>query len=218
MSRLDSCNSTLWGLPANQLIRLQKTQNAAAHIVTRTKSLEHITPALRGLQWLPVSKRIEYRILCLTYQFVLKIAPHYLQELVSLMQSPLSLHTSLCADWTSLDLARTQLKTNQSINKYIQVQEQGYSAMQRPPSGTGCQTSFTKQKTLLLFGGSWNHICFLLYVLPPPLPSSGSPHPPPSPHDFLHWSPTATPPSPVHLLCQAQQACRFLQSQTVMHK
>ena len=61
MSRLDYCNSTPWGLPANQLNGLQKIQNAAACIVTRTKSQQHITPVLWSLHWLPVTKWIEYK-------------------------------------------------------------------------------------------------------------------------------------------------------------
>ena len=38
ISRLDYCSSALCGLPANQLKRLQKTQDAAADIVTRRNS------------------------------------------------------------------------------------------------------------------------------------------------------------------------------------
>ena len=37
---------------------------------------------------------------------------------------------------------REPKQTKQNKN----VQEQGHSAMLHPPSGTGCQTSFTKQK------------------------------------------------------------------------
>ena len=83
MSRLDYRNSTLWGLPANQLNHLQKIHNIAAHIVTRTKSREHITPVLRSLNWLPVIKWTEYKITCFKYQCVHETAPQYLQELVS---------------------------------------------------------------------------------------------------------------------------------------
>ena len=83
MSKLDFCNSTLWGFPANQLNHLQKIQNAAACIVTRTKSWGHITPLLQSLHWLPVTKRIEYKILCLTHQCVHKTTPQYLQKLAS---------------------------------------------------------------------------------------------------------------------------------------
>ena len=93
-SRLDHCNITLWGLSANLLNCVQKIQNAAACIVTRTKSREHITPVLRPLRWLPVTKRIEYKIPCLTYQWVHKTAPQYLQELVSQYNPPCSLPVS----------------------------------------------------------------------------------------------------------------------------
>ena len=97
MSGLDCCNSTLRGLQANHLTRLQKIHNAAARTVTRIKSRGHIAPVLRLLHWLPVSKRIEYKILFLTYQCVHKIAPEYLQETVSQYNSTRSLgSSSLC--------------------------------------------------------------------------------------------------------------------------
>ena len=49
VSRLVYCNNTRCGLQANQLKHLQKIQYAAACIVTRTKSREHVTPVLRSL-------------------------------------------------------------------------------------------------------------------------------------------------------------------------
>ena len=61
MFRLGYYNSGLLSLPANQLKCLQKIQNAAACIVTRTKSQQHITPVLWSLHWLPVTKWIEYK-------------------------------------------------------------------------------------------------------------------------------------------------------------
>ena len=111
-------------------------------------------------------------MLCLTYQCVHKTAPQYLQELF-----PNTIHTVLfsplpCVDWASLDFARTQTKN---------VQEQSHSAMLHPPSGTGCQTTSTKQKTLPPFGGSWNHIFnFVILSSPHPrlLPLIVNPPPP----------------------------------------
>ena len=74
-----------------------------------------------------------------------------------------------------------------------------------------CQTSFIKQKTLLLVGGSWNHICFQLCDPLIPLPSF-----PPSCLPPLIVIPL--PPS-FHLLCQVQQACGFpAWSLTVLYK
>ena len=46
-SRLDYCNSLLLNLPTSQIARLQRIQNKAARLVTRTSMREHITPVLK---------------------------------------------------------------------------------------------------------------------------------------------------------------------------
>ena len=56
-SRLDYGNALLHGLPQRALQRLQKVQNCAARLITRTWKYEHITPVLQRLYWLPVHLR-----------------------------------------------------------------------------------------------------------------------------------------------------------------
>ena len=69
LSRLDYCNSTYTGIPAEQLNRLQRVQNAAARLVLSKRKNDHITPLLKRLHWLPVKARCDYKIATLVYQY-----------------------------------------------------------------------------------------------------------------------------------------------------
>ena len=83
LTRIDYCNSLLCGISNQQLQRFQKIQNHAARIVTRSSKTSHITPILNSLHWLRIKERIDFKILCLTYQSVNHTSPLYLQDLVS---------------------------------------------------------------------------------------------------------------------------------------
>ena len=72
----------MYGLPKWQLDKIQRVQNAAARIVSRTKKHDHITPVFLDLHWLPVPARINYKILLLTYKALHGKAPLYLKDLL----------------------------------------------------------------------------------------------------------------------------------------
>ncbi|CAB4003582.1 Hypothetical predicted protein [Paramuricea clavata] len=81
-SRLDYCNAILYGLPNCDLDRLYSVQKLAARLITGTRKYDHITPVLDRLHWLPVKKRIEYKILLLVFKCLQGTAPEYLSELL----------------------------------------------------------------------------------------------------------------------------------------
>ena len=81
-SRLDNSNSILIGLPKYQISKLQIIQNASARLIEGIKKHEHITPTLKALHWLPVEKRIIYKILVITYKVLHGEGPMYLRDLL----------------------------------------------------------------------------------------------------------------------------------------
>ena len=82
-SRIDYCNSLLYGLSTYQLNKLQRAQNAAARLIFQKSKYYHVRPLLYNLHWLPVKFRIDFKILLLTYKAINGLAPFYLQELIT---------------------------------------------------------------------------------------------------------------------------------------
>ena len=81
-SKLDYYNSLLHGLPKYCIQKLQSVLNAAARLLTYTSKYDHITPVLAELHWLPVEKRIIFKILLLTNKALHSQAPIYISELL----------------------------------------------------------------------------------------------------------------------------------------
>ena len=82
ISKVDYCNSVLYGLPAAKIGRIQRVQNTAARLISRSKRSEHITPVLHDLHWLPVQKRIEYKLCLLVFKSRHQSSPGYISDLL----------------------------------------------------------------------------------------------------------------------------------------
>ena len=55
--------SLLYGLPNYQLNKLQRVLNASARLVCNAPRFCHLSPIPRGLHWLPVKARMQFKIL-----------------------------------------------------------------------------------------------------------------------------------------------------------
>ena len=66
--------------------RLQLEQNAAAKTVADLKKFGHVTHVLQNLNWLPVEKRIMFKLLLLCYKALNGAGPVYLKDMTQLAE------------------------------------------------------------------------------------------------------------------------------------
>jgi len=107
-SRLDYCTALYTCLNKSTMDKLQVVQNAAARLLAKTNRRSHITPVLKALHWLPMSFRVQFKILTITYRALHHQAPSYIQDLFHIHSPGRSLRSSGQDLFTA---PRTRLKT-----------------------------------------------------------------------------------------------------------
>ena len=93
-SRLDYSNSELYGTSISNLHKLQMVQNALARTITRSPRSVPTSQLLSNLHWLPIHKRINFKVAILTYKVLSTQQPAYLYNLISYHQPSRSLRSS----------------------------------------------------------------------------------------------------------------------------
>ena len=86
-SRLDYCNSLLYGVNKTVLNKLQMVQNAAARLISLRRKRESVSDVLHNLHWLRVEARIVFKLLLLVYKCLHDMAPDCLVELITVRNS-----------------------------------------------------------------------------------------------------------------------------------
>jgi len=82
-SRLDYCNSLLYGMSQANIDRLQRAQNVLARVVAQAPSTISSADIRRNLHWLPINHGISYKLSLLTWKALYTAEPSYLSELIS---------------------------------------------------------------------------------------------------------------------------------------
>ena len=78
----DHCNGLLVGSHSYLLDRLQSVLNSAARLVLNIPKFSHISAAIRDeLHWLPIRRRIDFKIALMVRHCLVGAAPEYLMEL-----------------------------------------------------------------------------------------------------------------------------------------
>ena len=80
LSRIDYCNSLLFGSTHDVTSHLQRIQNYAARVILCFPKSSSITTHLKSFHWLPVKVRSTYKIACLCYHCHSSTAPSYVAD------------------------------------------------------------------------------------------------------------------------------------------
>ena len=82
LSRIDYCNSLLFGSSHDVTSNLQWIQNYAARFILRLPMLSNIATHLKSLHWLHVKVRGTYKIACLCYHCHSSTAPSIVADML----------------------------------------------------------------------------------------------------------------------------------------
>ena len=93
-SRIDYCNSLLYGISGKNIEKIQKVQNSVARVITCQRKYDHISPVLKNLHWLPIQNRIKFKYCTIIFKTLFNNEPVYLRNLLNYTPSKRTLRSS----------------------------------------------------------------------------------------------------------------------------
>ena len=98
LSRIDYCDSLLFGSTQDVTSHLQRIENCATSVILHLQMSSSITIHLKSLHWLPVKVRSANKIACLCYHCQSSTAPSYVADMPH--RKPLHTRNSLSSSFT----------------------------------------------------------------------------------------------------------------------
>ena len=81
-SKIDYCNTLLYGCPNYVIQKLQNIQNSSVRLIKKLPKWAHISNERKNLHFLAIRHRISFRICCYVHKCLNNSAPRYLENLI----------------------------------------------------------------------------------------------------------------------------------------
>src|SRR2546425_8072899 len=141
------CNCLFYGLPYTSIKRMQRVQNSLAKVIFPSlKRSDHITPAPVKLHWLPIHKRIKFKIATITFKVLKNRQPSYLLDLLQPHNPQRSLRSS-----DKLLLDTPKIKTALASRSFYHVAPSVWNSLPFDLRNSSSLHSFTTQLKTHLF-------------------------------------------------------------------
>jgi len=84
LSKLDYCNALYFGITKARMKKLQSVQNSAVQLIRKKINKQEVSTAelLKEFHWLPVKKRVSFKLMLIVHKCLLGKAPKSLQEMM----------------------------------------------------------------------------------------------------------------------------------------
>ena len=90
----DYCNSLLYDIASQDILKLQCVENCLARVVTPSPRFSNFVPLLKSLHWPPVQSLISYKLCTIPYQTLSSGEHSYLFSMLHLAPKPRELRSS----------------------------------------------------------------------------------------------------------------------------
>ena len=146
-SRLDYCDSLLFGCSEKYKTSFQRVQNCLARVVTRSSRLSEYRPLLKSLHWLPIKSRIKFKLNLLKYKALFMGTPLISQWCIAFRETS----------------ANYEIRKYEVITSWTAVNKKLRSWLPHRACGINCLLIYVKENQSLYFGKNSTHTLGFLH-------------------------------------------------------